>query len=124
MKNKILLIEDDNIFQKLIKDGLSKSFEFFAAQDGEKGIKVAKDEKPDLILLDLILPKKDGFEVLEELKNDAELSHIPVVVLTNLGGAEDIEKATSLGAYTYLVKSDYTLEDLLEKVRSATQINE
>ena len=116
---KILFVEDEESLQRVIKDALEKNgYGVISALDGENGIILAKKEKPDLILLDLILPKKDGFEVLEELKKDKETVAIPVIVLTNLEGGADIEKALSAGAKTYLVKSNYSLEDVLAKVRN------
>jgi len=87
--------------------------------DGEIGLSMAKKEKPDLILLDLILPKKAGFEVLQELKNEPETMEIPVIVLTNLESPDDVEKALELGAKTYLIKSNYNLEEILQKVEAA-----
>ena len=90
-----------------------------SALDGEIGLNLAKMKKPDLILLDLILPKLNGFEVLKKLKEDSETNDIPVIVLTNLEGMEDIDKVLELGATTYLVKASYTLEEVLEKIKKA-----
>ena len=90
-----------------------------SALDGEIGLGLAKVKKPDLILLDLILPKTSGFEVLRKLKEDDATKDIPVIVLTNLESIEDIEKALSLGTTTYLVKANYSLEEVLEKVKKA-----
>lgn len=116
--SKILFIEDEPNLQKAIDEVLKQEgFEILAALDGEKGLEVAKKEKPDLILLDLILPKKDGFEVLRELKADKELKDIPVIILTNLEGTGDVEKALDLGATTYLVKANYEIEDVLKKIK-------
>ena len=115
---KILLVEDDPILQKTLGLALEQeSYEVKSALDGEIGIRTAKEEKPDLILLDLILPKYDGFEVLAELKKDETTKEIPVIVLTNLETSEDIQKALALGATTYLVKANYDLKDVLEKVK-------
>lgn len=90
-----------------------------SALDGEAGLKLAKTKNPDLILLDLILPKIHGFEVLKILKEDKKTKNIPVIVLTNLEGIQDVEKAIKMGATTYLVKSNYSLEEVAEKVKSA-----
>lgn len=118
MAEKILFIEDEPTLQKTLGEVLAQEgFKVFSALDGEKGIKMVKKEKPDLILLDLILPKKDGFEVLKEMKKDEKLKDIPVIILTNLEGMSDVEKALSLGATTYLVKANYKLEDVVEKIR-------
>ena len=119
MSKKILFVEDEPNLQKAITEVLvQEGFKVLAAADGEEGLKTAKKEKPDLILLDLILPKKDGFEVLKELKADDGTKNIPVIVLTNLEGLGDVEKALSLGATTYLVKANYDLEDVLKTVKS------
>ena len=118
MPKTILFIEDEGSLQKTFSDILQKEgYKITSALDGEIGLKLAKGQKPDLILLDLILPKMNGFEVLEELKKDPETKEIPVIVLTNLEGLNDVEKAIELGAKTYLVKAQYGLEEVIEKVK-------
>jgi len=115
---KILFIEDEPTLQKELNEILKQEgFKILAAFDGEEGLKLAREEKPNLILLDLILPKKDGFEVLKELKADEKMKDIPVIVLTNLEGIGDVEKAIELGATTYLVKANYKLEDVVTKIK-------
>ena len=100
------------------RDGLeNEGFEVSIALNGVEGFKQAVDKKPDLVLLDLILPVKDGFEVLEDLKADPELQKIPVVVLTNLGQDSDVTKCMDLGAADYMVKANVSLKDVLEKVK-------
>ncbi len=117
---KILFVEDESALQKTFGDIISqKGYEMVSALDGEIGLRLAKSEKPDLVLLDLILPKLNGFEVLKRLKEDQETKDIPVIVLTNLEGIGDIEKAIELGATTYLVKANYTLEELMGKIKKA-----
>lgn len=117
INKKILIIEDEENFQKTLSETLRKDgFEVFSALDGEQGIKMVKKELPNLVLLDLILPKKDGFEVLREMKADAILGKIPVIVLTNLEGGQDIERVLSLGARTYLVKANYSLQEVVGKI--------
>lgn len=119
MKN-ILFIEDESALQRTIGDILkSKDYKVIKALDGEGGLRSAKKERPDLILLDLILPKMDGFEVLKGLKISEETKNIPVIILTNLEETEDIQKALELGATTYLVKSSYTLEEVVSKIEKA-----
>ena len=116
--NKILFIEDEPNLQKELHEILKQSgFKVFGAFDGAEGLETAKREKPNLILLDLILPKKDGFEVLKELKADKDLKDTPVIILTNLEGTGDVEKALDLGATTYLVKANYELEDVVAKIK-------
>jgi len=92
-----------------------------SALDGETGLRLAKSEKPDLILLDLILPKIHGFDVLKKLKGDKETKDIPVIVLTNLEKIEDVDKALELGATTYLIKAQYSLEEVEEKIKKVLQ---
>lgn len=114
---KILFVEDEEVLQKTMGDMLEqKGFTVLKALDGLSGLEAARRETPNLILLDLVLPKKDGFEVLAELKRDPATKNIPIIVLTNLEGSADIEKALSLGATTYLVKANYNLSDLLAKI--------
>ena len=116
----ILFIEDEPSLQKTVGRFLEEEgFEIQSALDGEVGLQLAKQVKPVLILLDLILPKKDGFEVLKELKQDETTKNIPVIVLTNLEGSADVEKALSLGATTYLVKANYELEEVIKKINEA-----
>lgn len=115
---KILIIEDESVLQKTFGDLLSaEGYEVISALDGEDGLKMAKVKKPDLILLDLILPKMHGLEVLKQLKEDSETKDIPVIILTNLEGTDDVEKALELGATTYLIKASYTLKEVLSKIK-------
>lgn len=117
---KILFIEDEAALQKTFSDVLTQEgLKVINALDGEQGLRMAKSEKPDLILLDLILPKVHGFEVLKILKEDAATKDIPIIVLTNLESTSDVERALELGATTYLVKANYDLEDVIKKVKNA-----
>lgn len=117
---KILFIEDESALQKTFGEILKQEgHEMISALDGETGLRLAKTKKPDLILLDLILPRLHGFEVLKELKKDESTRDIPVIVLTNLEGLGDVEKAIGLGATTYLVKSSYSLKEVVEKIKLA-----
>ncbi|MBI5045550.1 MAG: response regulator [Candidatus Niyogibacteria bacterium] len=115
---KILLVEDEPGFQKALRQVLEQKegYEVIQAFDGEEGIKLAQEKKPDLILLDLILPKKNGFEVLRFLNGRPELAVIPVVVLTNLESGNDIERAISSGAKAYLIKADYSLDEITRRI--------
>ena len=120
MPKKILFIEDESALQKTFGDILKQEgYEMLSALDGETGLSMAKTENPDLILLDLVLPKKHGFEVLQALKEDASTKDIPIIVLTNLEGTGDVEKALELGATTYLIKASYTLEEVVAKIKKA-----
>lgn len=118
MAKKILIIEDDKflrelIAKKLVKDG----YDTVEAIDGEEGVKKVREEKPDLILLDLILPGIDGFEVLARIKEDTAVSRIPVIILSNLGQREDVERGLELGAADYLIKAHFTPGEIIEKIR-------
>jgi len=118
MPKTILFIEDESSLQKTFRDLLgSEGYEIISALDGETGLRLAKTKNLDLILLDLILPKVHGFEILKELKTDPKTKEIPIIVLTNLEGMGDVEKAIELGATTYLVKAQYTLEEVVEKIK-------
>jgi DNA-binding response OmpR family regulator len=120
VKKNILIIEDDAFLRDLINKKLSSAeFTTTEAIDGETGIKKAKEEKPDLILLDLLLPGPDGFEVLSKLKTDSSTSSIPVIILSNLGQKEEVEKGMELGAIDYLIKAQFTPEEIVIKVREA-----
>jgi len=119
MPKKILIIEDDKFLRELIAQKLSKeNFAVSEAIDGEEGIKRIKEEKPDLILLDLILPGIDGFEVLSRMKEEPVLSSIPVIILSNLGQKEDVERGLKLGAVDYLIKAHFTPGEIIEKVKA------
>ncbi len=117
---KILFIEDETALQKAFGTILrDKGYEITSALDGETGLRLAKEEKPNLILLDLILPKIHGFEVLKKLKEDKETKEIPVIILTNLEDMENVGKALELGANAYLIKAQYGLAEVLEKIKKA-----
>lgn len=115
---KILFIEDEATLQETLGSVLKQTgYEVINALNGETGLRLAKSEKPDLILLDLIMPKLNGFEVLKRLADDGETKDIPVIVLTNMEEMKDINKAIELGAKTYLVKTEYDLEEVISKVK-------
>ncbi|MAG44863.1 response regulator [bacterium] len=115
---KILFIEDEQALQKALSNKLEQeNFKVLPALDGEIGISLAQEKTPDLILLDLILPKKDGLEVLQELKNNEKTKNIPVIVLTNLEKTEHIQKILKFGASAYLIKTNYTLDEIIEKIK-------
>jgi DNA-binding response OmpR family regulator len=117
---KILIIEDDKFLRELIVRKLNKEdFEVSEAVDGEEGIKKIIEEKPDLILLDLILPGIDGFEVLARMKKESSLSSIPVIILSNLGQKDDVEKGLKMGAIDYLIKAHFTPGEIIEKIKVA-----
>ena len=115
---KILFIEDESALQRAVGEVLGKEgYTILSAMDGERGLEIAQKDKPDLILLDLILPKKDGFAVLAGLQKGDDTKTIPVIVLTNLEGSTDVERALDAGATTYLVKTNYRLEEVAQKIK-------
>lgn len=119
MAKKILIVEDDKFLRELIARKLTdEGFEIIEAVDGEDGIKKIKEMKPDLVLLDLILPSIDGFEVLSRVKGDASLTSIPIIILSNLGQKEEVEKGLDLGAVDYLIKAHFTPGEIIEKIKN------
>ena len=115
---KILLAEDDKFISRAYKDGFQR-VGFFVEQafDGNEALKKARADNFNLILLDLIMPAKDGFETLADLKTDVKLKDIPVIVLSNLGQEGDVERAKGLGAVDYLVKSNFSMKEVVDKIR-------
>ncbi|MDD5145412.1 MAG: response regulator [Candidatus Pacebacteria bacterium] len=119
MEKTILIVEDDKFLRELISQKLIREgYKISDAVDGEIGLKKIKDEKPDLVLLDLILPGIDGFEVLSKTKEDPGLAKIPIIILSNLGQKEDVEKGLKLGAADYLIKAHFTPGEIIEKIKS------
>ena len=122
MAQKILIIEDDKFLRELIGQKITNTgYDVSEAIDGEEGIKKVMEEKPDLVLLDLILPGIDGFEVLSRMKKEEELSEIPVIILSNLGQKEDVERGLNLGANDYLIKAHFTPGEIIEKVKKVLE---
>ena len=120
MAKTILVIEDDKFLRELISRKLTgEGFDVLEAVDGEEGIKKIKEGKPDLVLLDLILPSIDGFEILTRVRDDPEVSSIPVIILSNLGQREEVEKGLKLGAIDYLIKAHFTPGEIIEKIKNA-----
>ena len=115
---KILFIEDEPVLQKTFERALrAEGYDMISALDGESGLKLAQTQSPDLILLDIVLPKLNGFDVLKRLKRDPKTKEIPVIILTNLERMSDIDIALELGATTYLVKVNYSLEEVIKKIK-------
>lgn len=117
-KAKILLIEDDKFISRAYSEGLKNAgFDLTLSYDGKDALDKVKENKPDLILLDLILPVKSGFEFLSELRMLDEYKDIPVIIVSNLGQESDIKKGKELGVAEYLIKSDFFIDDVIEKVK-------
>lgn len=122
-EKKIILVEDDPFLRSLMLIKLQKEgFNVTEAFDGEDGLKKVSEVKPSLVLLDLILPGINGFEVLQKLKSDSATSYIPVIILSNLGSRTDVEKGLKLGAYDFMIKAHFTPEEIVEKVKNALMI--
>lgn len=124
-KNKahVLLVEDDvflsGIYQKKFE---MEGFKISTSDNGEKGLADVKKKKPDIVLLDVLLPKMDGFTVLKQLKEDEATKNIPVILLTNLGQKDDVEKGLEAGAADYLIKAHFKPSEIVEKVRKVLKI--
>jgi DNA-binding response OmpR family regulator len=118
-KGKILIIEDDASFRRVYRDMLETAgYHVLVAENGELGWDLAKAEKPDLIMLDLVLPGLHGFEILKYVRADAETKNIPVLITTALGEQDDIRKGLDLGASDYMVKGFFTPREILGKIRA------
>jgi len=117
-KYQILLIEDEEMLANMYETKFqNEGYNIKKALDGETGLKIALEDKPDLILLDVIMPKLDGFSVLKNLKGNSQTKNIPVILLSNLGQEEDIKKGKEMGADGYLVKANLTPAEVVNKVR-------
>lgn len=115
---KILVVEDDNFLRDLLARKLSQeNAQFIAAIDGENALKLIDQDKPSIVLLDLILPGIDGFEVLNKIKQNPEVSDVPVVILSNLGQDSDIQKAKELGADDFLIKANFSIDEVISKIK-------
>ena len=122
-KKKILVAEDDIYLVSAYKAKLMKEgFDFQIAVDGDEAVRLLKEYHPDLLILDLVMPKKDGFGVLEIIKQDPALKDVIILIASNLGQSEDINKVMSLGASDYIIKSSMTLGAIIEKVKVLLKI--
>lgn len=114
---KILWVEDDQFLNDIIAHKLSKtSYQFFHAIEGEEALKVIHEELPDIIVLDIILSGMDGFEILRRIKTDQAISHIPVILLSNLGQESDLERGQELGAVRFLIKATVTPDEIIGEI--------
>lgn len=121
---KILVVEDDNFLANAYRVKLTKAgFEIKNAFDGNEAISTLQAYIPDLILLDIVMPKKDGFATLEEIKKNEQLKNIPVILASNLGQKEDMDRGLKLGALDFFVKTDFTLNNLIEKINKILNVN-
>lgn len=115
---KILIIEDEEIMIDLLQRKLTaEGYELSVGRDGEEGLEKMKEVKPDLVLLDIIMPKMGGFEVMEEMQKDRELEKIPVIVISNSGQPVEIDKVQELGAKDWLIKTEFDPQEVIDKVK-------
>jgi len=116
---KVIIVEDEPVFRLIYKGVLENAgYKVLEAEDGVKGLEMIKNEKPDVVLLDLILPRMGGYEVLKKLREDKQLSSIPVIILSVLGGEENVEKAMELGVVHYRVKGDSSPTNILNTIQT------
>jgi len=117
-KKKILLVEDDSFLAGMYVSKLNlEDFEVSLADNGEDGLKIAKHKLPNLILLDILLPQMDGFEVLKRLKENPQTAKIPIILLTNLGQKKDVDRGLALGAKDYLIKAHFMPNEVIAKIK-------
>lgn len=117
INKKILIVEDDEFLLSMYSTKFElEGYEVVMASDGEMGVETAQKEKPGIILLDIMLPNMDGFDVLKKLKANSETSAIPVILLTNLSQKQDVEQGLSLGADDYLVKAHFMPSEVVDKI--------
>jgi len=119
----VLYIEDGRALTHVMSNKLEREgFRVSLATDGEEGLRKVSALKPDLVLLDLILPNMNGFEVLRAIKEDSELKKIPVIIFTNLGQESDEQKSKQMGAANYFVKSDMSINEVIDKIREQLKV--
>ncbi len=119
MKKKILIVEDEMSIKKALAIKLEEAgFEVFESSDGKEGLEMALETKPDLVLLDIIMPKMDGLTLLKHLRADKKGRNIPVIVLSNLNDEEKIEESIKNNIFDYLIKTDWKIEEVIEKVKA------
>jgi two-component system alkaline phosphatase synthesis response regulator PhoP len=117
MAKKVLLIEDEELMIELLyKKLLQEGYDVTVARNGQEGVEKMRENKPDLVLLDIIMPKMGGFEVLEIMHKDSELKEIPVVIISNSGQPVELDKAKELGARDWLIKTEFDPQEVLDKV--------
>lgn len=122
-KHTLLLVEDDGFLASIFAQKFElEGFEVVYATNGEDGIRLAKKDTPDIILLDLLMPKMDGFEALEQLKKDEKLKAVPVLIMSNLGSREDIERCYELGASGYIIKAHSLPHETVHMVKKLLHI--
>ena len=123
-KKKILIVEDDESLRNVIKDKVNcEGFSALIAKDGEEGLRLGIKEKPDLILLDVIMPKMDGVKMLKKLRKDIWGKTVPVILLSNDDNPEHIRETLKANAIDYLIKADWELEDVIKKIKETLKLS-
>ena len=118
MAKKILMIEDEEIMIDLLQRKIAQEgYEISVARNGEEGLAAMKEKKPDLVLLDIIMPKMGGFEVMEKMQKDKDLKKIPVIVISNSGQPVEIDRAQKMGAEDWLIKTQFDPKEVIEKIK-------
>ncbi|MCJ7827877.1 response regulator [Patescibacteria group bacterium] len=118
-KKKILLVEDEEVLTNLLREKLtSEGYQVATAANGVEGLEKMRQDKPDLVLLDIIMPKKGGFKVMEEMQKDLALAKILVMIISNSGQLVELERAKKLGAKDWLIKTEFDPKEVIEKVNN------
>lgn len=119
MAKKILIVEDEEIMYNLLERKLTaEGYEVSIAKNGEESLQMMREKKPDLVLLDIVMPKKGGFQVMEEMQGDKELGDIPIVIISNSGQPVELDKAKELGARDWLIKTEFDPQEVIKKVKN------
>jgi len=122
--NKILIVEDDKFISEVyVTKLLSEGLDAKAAEDGDQALEMMKKEKPELVLLDILMPKMNGIEVFREMKGKEELKDIPVIILTNASEVEYVKEAKKIGTADYLIKSNFTPDEVVSKIKERLNKN-
>lgn len=117
-RKKVLIVEDEDIIIDLLKKKLlQEGYDVSIAHDGEEGLKALREIKPDIVLLDIVMPKKSGYEVMEEMEKDPELKKIPIIIISNSGQPVELDKAKDLGARDWLIKTEFDTQEVADKVK-------
>ncbi len=120
VSKKILIIEDEEIISNLLAKKLSQvGYEVKIAFNGKEGLEMLYKEKPDLVLIDIVMPQKDGFETIAEMKNDEAFKDIPVIIISNSGQPVELDKAREMGVQDWLIKTDFDPQEVIQKVNKA-----
>ena len=115
---RVLIVEDEPLIGDLLQRKLqAEGYYAFVAKDGEEALRQIREERPDLVLLDIVLPRLNGFEVLSEMRKDEELGKIPVIIISNSGQPTEIEKAKEIGVRDWLIKTEFDPQEVVEKVQ-------